>query len=130
MLFRSDRIEKVIISNRLVDSPSALSTSAFGWSARMEQIMKIQTLRDNSMHSFMESKKILELNPNHFVVQHLQKIFSQESTSLSVETRVWILYDTALLTSGFGLKDPNSFSRRVYQIIGETIQKEEEPSPS
>ncbi len=122
-----DRIEKTIVSNRLIDSPSALATSAFGWSARMEQIMKTQTLRDNSMHSFMSSKKILELNPEHFVVRHLQKTFSRDPTDLSsVSTLVWILYDTALLTSGFTLKDPKSFSRRIYQIIGEPFKNESE----
>ena len=86
--------------------------------------MKTQTLRDNSMHSFMSSKKILELNPEHFVVQHLQKTFSRDPANLSITNLPWILYDTALLMSGFSLEDPKSLTQRIYQVIGETVEKE------
>ena len=114
-----NKIEKIVVSNRLVDSPCALSTSEFGWSARMEQIMKTQTLRDTSMHSFMSSKKILELNPTHFIIQNLQEIFSQNPDNLTISNLAWILYDTALLTSGFSLDTPKDFVRRIYQVIAE-----------
>ena len=121
-----NKIQKTVISSRMVDSPCALSTAEFGWSARMEQIMKTQTLRDNSMHSFMASKKILELNPSHFIVQHLQKTFSRDPANLSITNLAWILYDTALLMSGFSLEDPKSLTQRIYQVIGENVEKERE----
>ena len=121
-----NKIQKIVISSRMVDSPCALSTAEFGWSARMEQIMKTQTLRDNSMHSFMASKKILELNPSHFIVQHLQKTFSRDPDNLSITTLAWVLYDTALLMSGFSLEDPKSLTQRIYQIIEENVEKERE----
>lgn len=114
-----NKIGKIVVSRRLVDSPCALSTSEFGWSARMEQIMKTQTLRDTSMHSFMASKKILELNPTHFIIQNLQEIFSQDPDNLAITNLAWILYDTALLTSGFSLDNPKDFVRRIYQVIAE-----------
>ena len=118
-----DKIQKIVISSRMVDSPCALSTAEFGWSARMEQIMKTQTLRDNSMHSFMASKKILELNPSHFIVQHLHKTFSRNPDDLSIPNLAWVLYDTALLMSGFSLEDPKSLTQRIYQVIEENVEK-------
>ena len=120
-----NKIEKIVISNRLVDSPCALSTSEFGWSARMEQIMKTQTMRDISMHSFMASKKILELNPTHFIIQNLQKIFSENPDDGAISNLAWILYDTALLTSGFSLTNPRDFVQRIYQVIAETDEEPE-----
>ncbi len=123
-----ERIEKIVISNRLVDSPCALSTSEFGWSPRMEQIMKTQTLRDGTMHSFMASKKILELNPAHFIIQNLQGIFSENPDDPSLTTLTWILYDTALLTSGFSLSNPKNFVQRIYKVIGKSEEFEKSQS--
>ncbi len=122
-----NKIEKIVISKRLIDSPCALSTSEFGWSARMEQIMKTQTMRDSSMHSFMASKKILELNPTHFIIQNLQETFSENPDDRSISTLSWILYDTALLTSGFSLPNPKDFVQRIYQVIAENKETNEEP---
>ena len=119
---------KIVISNRLVDSPCVLSTSEFGWSARMEQIMKTQTMRDVSMHSFMTSEKILELNPNHSIIQNLQEIFSKNPDNPTLSNLAWILYDTALLTAGFSLTDPKDFGRRIYKAIGENKEPTDESS--
>ena len=55
--------------SRLTDSPCALVTSKFGWSANMERIMKSQAFGDNRTMEYMKGRKIMEINPDHDVIK-------------------------------------------------------------
>ncbi len=117
-----DKIEKAVCSERIVSSPCCLVTGGYGWSANMERIMKAQALSNNNMGFQMGSKKIMEINPKNNLIKALVKS-EDDSTKRDF---IWLLYESALLTSGFSLEDPNAFASRIHNILNAGLNVENE----
>ncbi|KAK7067043.1 Hsp83p [Halocaridina rubra] len=120
------RVEKVVVSNRLVTSPCCIVTSQYGWTANMERIMKAQALRDTSTMGYMAAKKHLEINPDHSIIENLRQKADADKNDKSVKDLVMLLFETALLASGFNLEDPGVHAGRIYRMIGLGLGIDEE----
>merc|ERR1719473_513444 len=98
-----ESVEEVMVGERMVNSPASLVTTEYGWSANMQRIMKAQVLRDSSTTSFMVGKKKMEINPDHVIIQNLEKKLTADASDRTIKDLIWLLYETACLTSGFSL---------------------------
>ena len=112
-----DKVEKIIISNRLTDSPCCVVSGQFGWSANMERIMKAQALGDNTMSAYMMSKKNLEINPSHPIINDLKEKLGNEETKNIAGNLLQLLFETSCINSGYSLSDPSVFTDRIYNMV-------------
>merc|ERR1712204_13240 len=111
------KVERVVVSTRLVSSPCCIVTSQYGWTANMERIMKAQALRDTSTMGYMAAKKHMEINPEHAILENLRQRAEADKNDKSVKDLVMLLFETALLSSGFSLEDPAVHAQRIHRMI-------------
>merc|ERR1712137_471311 len=112
-----DKVEKVQVGDRIASSPCVLVTGEFGRSANVERIMKAQALRDNSMPTFMNAKKTMEINPKHSIIKELKSKAEADENDKTLKDLVWLMFETSMLTSGFSLEEPSSFASRIYRMV-------------
>jgi len=111
------KVERVVVSSRLVSSPCCIVTSQYGWTANMERIMKAQALRDTSTMGYMAAKKHMEINPDHSIIDNLRQRADADKNDKSVKDLVMLLFETGLLSSGFSLEDPQVHAVRIHRMI-------------
>ncbi|GJN15887.1 hypothetical protein PR202_gb02832 [Eleusine coracana subsp. coracana] len=112
-----DKVAKVQISKRLSSSPCVLVSGKFGWSANMERLMKAQTLGDTSSLEFMRGRRIFEINPDHPIVKDLNAACKNEPESTEAKRAVELLYETALISSGYTPESPAELGGKIYEMM-------------
>ncbi|KAG1359417.1 endoplasmin [Cocos nucifera] len=117
----SENVDSVKISNRLDNTPCVVVTSKYGWSANMEKIMQSQTLSDASKQAYMRGKRVLEINPRHPIIKELRERVAQDPKDESVKQTARLVYQTALMESGFILNDPKEFASSIYKSVQKSL---------
>jgi len=113
----SEEVEAVKISNRLVTTPCSVVTSKYGWSANMERIMKAQALSDDGRMAYMRGRKTLEINPGHPIIKALKEKSEDDAADEDNKRTALIMYETALLESGFMFEEPKGFAGRLFDMV-------------
>lgn len=121
------KVEKVDLSTRIVQTPACLVASEKGWSANMERIMVAQAMRSGNNVDFSKTKKILEINPEHPIIQSIKDTF-QDGGKESIVSIVHLIYDLSCFHSGYQLDNAADFSEKMYNMIeiGLGLNKDEE----
>ena len=117
-----DKVDKVEISTKLETAPAVLSTSRYGYSATMERIMKSQALQNPEKAKYMKAHKIMEINPRHPIISNLRNLADEDPESDVARDFANLLYDSALMNSGFLIDEPNAFASRLYTLMKESLQ--------
>merc|ERR1712038_1695765 len=115
------KIEKVEISKRLTDSPVVVVTSQFGYSAQQEKVMKAQAFQNKDQLSTMSGRKTLEVNPNHPVVIDLLAKVKADKEDTAAKDTAQVLFQTALIESGYELSDASALVNRVYRLMSKEL---------
>ncbi|RWR77014.1 Heat shock protein Hsp90 family [Cinnamomum micranthum f. kanehirae] len=112
-----DKVAKVQVSRRLSSSPCVLVSGKFGWSANMERLMKAQALGDTASLEFMRGRRILEINADHPIIKDLRAACKNAPDSSEAKRAVDLLYDTALISSGFTPDSPAELGGKIYEMM-------------
>merc|ERR1712086_1003794 len=115
------KIEKGEVSKRLTESPVVVVTSQFGYSAQQERVMKAQSFQNKDQINMMSGRKTLEINPNHPVVADLLSKVKADKTDKAALDTAAVLFQTALIESGYEIADPSALVNRVYRLMSKEL---------
>lgn len=118
-------VMEVKVSMRATDTPCVLVAPKYGWTANMERIMRAQALRNQDDLMFMEARRIMEINPEHKMIQEIKNRLSEKKDVMSL---VRMMFDTALLASGFNLKEPSQYAQRVFRVMMAGLALDDTPT--
>merc|ERR1711975_11214 len=120
----SGKVSKVSVSQRVVDSPAVIVTGQFGHTANMERVMRAQTMSSGDSMRSMSASKTLELNPRHPIIVALKDLVETSPDAQDTKDAAMLVYDTALLSSGFMQEDLEEFTQRMYRSVGKSLNVE------
>ena len=119
----SEKIQKVVVSDLLTDSPAGLVQGAYGMSPTMQRYMRAQSVASGGNGDIPGmNKAVLEINPNHPIVQDLDRRVKADKESKSLEDKALLMYDVASMTSGYDVSDMRSFAARVMKMMGDSVE--------
>jgi heat shock protein beta len=118
------KVGKVTVSQRVEATPCVIVTGAYGNTANMERIMRAQTFADPTAMQQMSASRTLELNPRHPIIVELNKLVEASPDDEATKDLAWLMYDTALLSSGFNQQDTELFSARMHRTIAKSLNLE------
>jgi len=119
-----DHILRAEVSERLADSPCALITSKFGWTANMQKIIQSQThskSQDMQRDYYLNQKKTLEINPRHPLIKELLRRVEDNPTDKAAKDMAVMMFNTATLRSGYNLKDTVNFAEQIELMMRQTL---------
>ncbi len=105
----ADRVKEIRFSQRLVDSPACLVSDEHDLGANLERILQ------STGQQTSQTKPILELNPQHPLVQNLSNVEDRLADWANV------LFDQAALSEGAALVEPASYVRRINALLSEQL---------
>merc|ERR1711970_1345390 len=111
------KVEKAVVSNRLLETPAIIVSSQYGWSTNMERIMKAQTMGNNDKANAMTSQKTLEINPAHPIIRELKSRIEADSKDQEAKDIASTLYDVALVGAGLTPTDTHDFAARLQVLM-------------
>merc|ERR1711871_683033 len=117
----SGKVSKVSVSQRVVDSPAVIVTGQFGHAANMERVMRAQTMAQGDSMRSMSASKTLELNPRHPIIVALKDLVEASPDEQDTKDAAMLVFDTALLSSGFLQDDLDEFTQRMYRSVGKSL---------
>jgi len=118
----SEKVSKVQVSLKLAKAPCVIVAQSWGYSANMERIMKAQALRDDRFTAPISGKRVLEINPRHPIIKRLLEIVENEVTDDKTKDVAHVLYDTAVLNSGYALTEPSELTGRINKMMANSME--------